>query len=158
MRVLFSISIRISRRDCRLAQCEVYGGHFGGAAREATATAQGVGAAEVSDMRAQGWCVVVQRCGCEGAIASTMVAAVRGCASARMQGVRRVHDGHRERGVGPRWRRSDDGGFNCLYSRRAWCIYSPKNFLRLDLDDFRCGARSFEGQVENAWRASSYMW
>ena len=28
---------------------------------------------------------------------------------------------------------------------RARCIYSPKNFLRLVLDDFRCAVRSLEG-------------
>ena len=51
-----------------------------------------------------------------------------------------------------RWRRS--GGYKAR-SRRAQCIYSPKNFFRLDLDGFLCVARSLEGQ--SAWRASSYM-
>ena len=53
-------------------------------------------------------------------------------------------------GIRSRWSRSGDGEAR---PRRARGVYSPKNFLRLDLDGFLCAARSLEGQ--NAWRASS---
>ena len=39
-----------------------------------------------------------------------------------------------------------NGGGDKARSRQARCVYSPKNFLRLDLDDLRCAVRSLEGQ------------
>ena len=63
------------------------------------------------------------------------------------------HDGQCERDrIALKW----DGGGGKARSRRVRHVYSPKNLLRLDLDGFRCPARSLEGQ--SAWHASSYMW